>query len=163
MRRSLIITLAIIGAIAVVCGGGGVVLVAWLGFSAGPPEGIVVDISRPDRVTVGESFELVVTVRNETDREREIQDIDFYEPLLNGVIVDGVVPPASAVDPSFGFATYTFNRSLSAGAEEVFTFSMTATTPGIYSGDLDVSIDSILSIATTAQTLVVEDADDPGG
>ena len=159
MGKTVLIVLAVLGALALTCLGALVVGGIWLGAKVGPPPGIVTSVTMPETVTEGESFDIVISVTNQLDRSRVIKDIDFYDPLLDGVRVVSVDPVYDTFDPSFGMATYTMELAVGPGETVEVTFSAEAETYGLYAGDIDVSVDSLLSINTTNRALRIEQAD----
>lgn len=158
MGKAILITLAVLGALALTCVGASLIGGLWISAKSGPPEGIVTTVTIPDSVTVGESFEIVVTISNSLNRARTIKDIDFYDPLLEGVRVVSVDPMYNSFDPSFGMSTFTMEHELPAGASIDVTFVLEARTHGLYGGDVDVSVDSILSFTSETRTLLIEPA-----
>ena len=159
MGKTLLIVLAVLGALALTCVGALVVGGVWVSAKVGPPPGIVTTITMPDSVAEGETFEIVVSVTNELDRTRVIKDIDFYDPLLDGVRVVSVDPVYDTFDPSFGMSTFTMELAVGPGETVEIIFSAEAETYGLYAGDIDVSVDSLLSFTSENRALRIQRAD----
>lgn len=158
MKKSVVVVLAVIGALSLMCIGGMVVGGIWLTGKMGPPEGIAVQVTRPDSVVSGETFDVVLTVTNSLPRARTIYDIDLWSTLVDGVSVVSVNPPYVSSDLSMGFWTYTMNQPLAANSAATITLTLTAGAPGVYRGDLDISVDDILKIHTTDLMITVDPA-----
>ena len=123
------------------------------------PEGIDIGFEYPDDVAVGDEFELVVTVYNDLNEKRTLGDLDFYQPILDGVKITDIDPAPSNDDGEylFGMRTLTYNDTIPANGEYVVTLTLLAEESGYYSGDVDVTIDGMLSIYSTYQMLVIEE------
>ena len=158
MKNTLLIILAVIGALSVICVCGGVIGLIWLGSRIGPAEGIAVSITQPQRVTVGDDFDITIVIHNSLDKERTLKDIDFWDPLLEGVTVKSVDVVYESYDPDYGIVTYTFNQPIAPLRSMTITFTLTADKPGTYTGDLDVAVDHMLSITTNPTTIIIDPA-----
>lgn len=157
MGKTVLIILAVVGALALTCIGAMVVGGIWFAGQVGPPEGITTTITMPDSVYVGDSFDIVVTVTNQLDHARTIMDLDIYEPLLDGTSVASVEPEYTNLDTGLGSATYTMDLTLEAGSSVDITLKAVAVTPGVYTGDIDVSVDSVLNFTTESRVLAIYD------
>jgi hypothetical protein len=155
MKRPVVIVLAVVGVLALMCVGGMVIGRVWLAGQMGPPEGVTVQVTRPDSVVTGQVFDVVVTVTDTSGRARTIRDIDLWETLPDGVTVVSVSPPYAEADLTMGFLTYTMNRPLAAHGTETITLTMKAGAPGVYSGDLDVGVDDVFRVNTTELVITV--------
>jgi hypothetical protein len=155
MNRTLLIVLIVIGVLAVGCLGTIVVGGYWLGQNAGPPEGVTISIAAPAAVKVGEQFSVVVTATDTSGSARTLKDIDFYEALHDGISMVSVTPPMKGLSAALGSHTYTMDLPIPANNSATVTFLFKADAPGTFSGDLDVSIDSIIKTHTTPTTLVI--------
>ena len=161
MSKTTVIILCVVGGILLLgltCVGGVVGLGIWAGTQP-PPEGITLDMDLPDAVYAGDSFDLVLTIRNDKPNDRSLMDVDFWSPLLDGVTVSSVDPKPNRVDDNF-WPTYIFNQTIPANGELVITFSALADAPGVYAGELDISVDSIMSILSTQQAITIYNAED---
>jgi hypothetical protein len=142
-------------ALGITCVGGIFAFGIWIANNV--PEGIVLNFDYPDDVVVGDEFDVTITVQNLLDTSRTLTDLDFYEPVLDGVSIVSF-DPQPATDESmnvFGSRTVSFNRMIPAQSELVLVVTMTADEAGYFTGDVDVSIDGILSIYSTTQTIVI--------
>lgn len=142
----------------VTCVGGITAFGIW--FVNNTPEGIMLDFDYPDNIVVGDEFEVTITVENLFDETRMLYELDFYNPILDGVSIISFDPPPATDDGQaiFGSRTIAFNQQIPAEGEVVIVVTMAAEQAGYYTGDVDVSIDGILSIHSTTQTLVIDEA-----
>jgi hypothetical protein len=158
MKKSVVVVLAVIGALSLMCIGGIVFGGVWLSNNSGPPEGIAVQITRPDSVVSGEAFDVVITVTNSLPRARRIRDIDLWGTLVDGISVVSTDPVYKEADLSMGFWTYTMEHPIAANGTATVTLKLTAGAPGVYQGDLDVSVDKVLRVNTTDLVITVTPA-----
>jgi hypothetical protein len=155
MPRWLVIVLAVIGALTLTCGGALVVGVFWIVSNSRPPEGITVSVIQPPEIRIGDTFDVVITVTDSLGQARTIRDVDFYDPLLDGVSVVKVDPPYSGYDSALGSATFTMEAPIDASATTTLIFTFKAERAGTYSGDLDVGVDKVMRIQTTPHSIVI--------
>lgn len=130
--------------------------VAWVAYISKDVEGVLVGADVPVDVVVGETFELVVNVRNERDRQPlALSDIDIGEDYLAGLVVISIepTPQSSTHVPLDNSRSFTFGVSIPAGEAKAFTFKLRAEKPGVYRGDVDICEGSRF-ITTMAQTVV---------
>jgi len=154
----ILIGLAIaIVALGVTCVGGTLAFGFWV--AAQVPEGITLQLDYPDNVVVGDKFDVTITIQNLLDQPRTLVDLDFYNPILDGVSIVSASPKPSADDEDsvFGMRTMSYNSPIPAEGQLVIILTMTAEEAGHFSGDVDVSIDKLLSIYSTTQTIVIEE------
>lgn len=115
-------------------------------------------VEGPSNVTVGQTFELKVTVGNAREgKPLSLADIDISDAYLNGFTVGLVQPkPKSSmhipIDNSWSF---TFEDKIPPGESRLYTFQLKAQTPGIYRGDVD-AWEGMRFITGMAQTMVSE-------
>tara|TARA_R110000744_G_C19304200_1_gene556046 strand:- start:710 stop:1300 length:591 start_codon:yes stop_codon:yes gene_type:complete len=126
------------------------------------PEGIVLNWDYPDAVVVGDEFDVTITVINELDERRQLGDLSFYSPLLDGASIVSFDPAPAQDQGALPFIDHSvsYNRSIKAEDEFVIVVTMIAEEAGVFSGDVEVTIDGMLSMHTTTQTLVIEESDD---
>ncbi len=127
-----------------VCGGGLGVLVLYLG---GEPNAIRVEVAAPQTVALNETFTLEVTVENVSVDAVTVNGIGLEMSLLDGAEVVGVQPLQSAIrDRNYPFLgdwrEYTFDSPVADGGKLVVSFTLKATAPGTYSGDVTAWIKS---------------------
>jgi hypothetical protein len=161
MNKTVVIILCVVGGLILLgltCVGGLIGFGVWAGTQP-PPEGITLDMDIPDAIYAGDTFDLVLTIRNDKPNDRTLVDVDFWSPLLDGVSVTTVDPQPNRVDETF-LSTYSFNRTIPASGEIIITFSAQADAPGVYAGDLDVSVDSMMSVLSTQQVITIYNAED---
>jgi len=104
-------------------------------------EGLGIAVKQPDEVTIGQSFDLEIVVRNDRSKKPlQMTDIDLAEEYLEGFMVSSVVPAykSSAHVPLDNKRSYTFNLSIPAGESRTFVFKMRARKAGLFRGDADV-------------------------
>lgn len=112
------------------------------------PENVDIAIDAPDSVKVGETFTIKVTVTDRSGQARRIHDLDLQETLLQGASITGITPKPATTTSIFGYASHTMNLSVPASGSATVTFSLSATAPGSFSGDIDTYIDSDFAYLT---------------
>ena len=143
----------------VTCVGG--VLALGLYVANNVPEGITLRFEYPDDVVVGDEFDITITVVNTLNEQRTLGDLDFYGQILGGVTIKSFDPqPASDDGYMFGSRTIVYNRPIPANGELPVVITVIADQPGYFTGDVDVTIDGILSLYSTTQTLSINEAED---
>ncbi len=152
MSKVLLIVLAIVGVLALTCLGGLVIGGVWLFNNYKPPEGIRVNVDAPVNIAPGETFTISVTVANDLDRTRELLDIGLWSGIADLRVIS-IDPPPAYSDMTFGIGTYSFNTQMPPRSEITITFDVVADAPGVYAGSVDVSVDSMLRVATTSMSL----------
>ena len=156
MKKVILITLAVVGVLAITCVGGIAIVGIWIGTKVGEPEGITVRIDQPATIDEGQTFDVVVEVTNALARERTLKDIDFYDPLLDGARLVRVDPVHSSYDTTMGTETFTMDQPIPANGSITVTLTFAAETAGTYAGDLDVSVDSVFSFKSTPHRIVIQ-------
>ena len=122
-------------------------------------EGVSVSITSPLDVKVGETFEMVVNVKNQREkRDLSLSDIDISENYLASFAIISTDPTPKAsmhvpVDFDMSSMSYTFDMPIPAGAMEMFTFTLRAEKAGVFRGDVDVYEGSRF-VTALAQTVV---------
>ncbi|MCA9276400.1 MAG: hypothetical protein KDA29_10270 [Phycisphaerales bacterium] len=150
----IVIGIVVLGASCV----GGIIALGY--FVAGnTPEGITLLFEYPDDVIVGDEFELTITVQNHLPQQRTLGDLDFYPNSLDGVTIKSINPRPNSDDGTYtlGMRTMTFNRPVPPNGELPIVITMTADQAGFFTGDVDITIDGMLSIYSTTQTLVINE------
>ena len=109
--------------------------------AAEPPEGIVLDVECPRVTSAGQPFDLVVTVRNQLDRERMFRSLDFDNSLLKGFTIDKIEPDPEDRSAAFGTTAYYYKLPMAPNASATFTLRCCAGTPGEYAGRTMVFVD----------------------
>jgi hypothetical protein len=145
-------TVTFLGLLAVV----GVVM--FISHVAKDVEGVGVTINSPTDVSVGETFKLDVTVRNERQgKVLELSDIDIADEYFNAFTVVSVTPtPKTEMHvPIDNSQSFTFDRKIQPGKTQVFTWELRAEKPGIFRGDVDVC-EGMQFVTKMAQTVVKE-------
>lgn len=110
------------------------------------PEGLDASVDAPLRAALGEQFNVVVTVTNDSAEEQLLHSIDIDSEYIDGVAVTGATPEFNEnflLDD--GTITHFFEQSVPAGESLTVTFDMEALNAGDYKGDFDVCFDDGLS------------------
>lgn len=110
------------------------------------PEGLDADVEAPLRASLGEQFEVVVTVENASEEDQILHSIDIDAEYIDGIAVTGATPEFNEnflLDD--GTITHFFETPVAAGETATFTFNMEALTAGDYKGDFDVCFDDGLT------------------
>jgi hypothetical protein len=121
-------------------------------------KGVSVSIDSPLDVKLGETFEMVVNVRNERKkRALSLSDIDISEDYLDSFAVISTEPAAKSHMhvPLDNSMSYTFNTRIAPGTTKAFTFTLRAEKIGFFRGDVDVC-EGMRFITASAQTVVKE-------
>ncbi|MGD0744525.1 MAG: hypothetical protein ABSA45_05165 [Verrucomicrobiota bacterium] len=121
-------------------------------------EGVVVSVNGPTDVTVGQTFELEVVVRNErASKVLRLSDVDLADQYLAGFTVSSVKPTAKSSKhvPIDNAQSFTFDVPIAAGSSNRFIFTLRAENAGMYRGDVDIW-EGMRCITTMAQTAVGE-------
>lgn len=138
------------------CLGGAVGYTIWAITRPGP-EGISATYVMPDAVHEGDTFDFVITVRNEHPEERTLKDVDFWSPLLEGMTVIKVTPKYEFTNPGEP-RTYSFNSTIPANGEIVVIFELHAHNAGTYAGNVVISVDSVFSTLSKHQDFSIAPA-----
>lgn len=120
------------------------------------PEGIAVSAETPSHVSVGEIFDLTVSVDNKREsKDFKLSDIDISEEYLNGFSIVSIDPPpkSSMHIPIFNMTSFTFDSHIPAGEKRIFIFKLRGEIPGVFRNDLDVC-EGQRFVTTIVQTVV---------
>lgn len=120
-------------------------------------EGAAVSVDGPIDVQVGDTFDLVVTVRNERPgKPIRLSDIDFSEGYLAGftVVSTDPIPKSTMHNAIVDTRSFTFNADIPPGGSAAFSFSLRAERPGVFRGDVDV-YEGMRCTTNMAQTSVI--------
>ena len=150
---------------AVLIGCGAVVLLAvlilaaavgWVVYITSDVQGVSISVDGPLDVTVGQVFEITVSVKNERQRKvLEVSDIDIGDEYLVGFVIISTEPTARSTMhiPIDNTLSHTFDVRIDPGETKAFVFTLRAEKAGIFRGDIDVC-EGARFITTTAQTVV---------
>ena len=127
------------GVLAVVLGVGGI---KSLGSAVAEPTDIELGVIAPSDVQLGESFSLLVRVRNLAAQSQTLDSIDITDEYLAGVQIQGADPGYSEVFSVLGYQSHTFRVPIAAGTELIVQFRAAATQAGDFSGEMDVCINT---------------------
>ncbi|QQR55220.1 hypothetical protein IPG41_01510 [Candidatus Peregrinibacteria bacterium] len=123
------------------------------------PEDVTVTIDAPSRVQVGETFDIVLKVTNESTESQTLTSIDVGLDYLEGILMEESVPAyvESWEFDFFGFMSFDYKKNLPLGESLEISFLMDPITPGDYSGALDVCVNTEMAcIYNTVRTVVEE-------
>ena len=97
-------------------------------------------LSAPAKVTVGEEFDMTVTVTNPNSSSVTLDSIDIYHEFLEGFELISVEPAAkdSTDYGTLGFKSWDYGTELAAGQNLDIVYKFRAVKPGSYSGDVDI-------------------------
>ncbi|HVE41870.1 MAG TPA: hypothetical protein VNM14_18395 [Planctomycetota bacterium] len=104
-------------------------------------EGMSIAVKGPDEVTVGQSFDLEIVVRNDRSKKPlRMSDIDLADEYLEGFTVSSASPAykSSTHVPLDNKRSFTFDVSIPSGQSRSFVFKMRARKAGLFRGDVDV-------------------------
>lgn len=133
-------------------------LVGFLYHISQDPEGVAVAVDAPLEVSVGDTFDLVVTVTNQRESHTlHMSDIDIADEYLAGFVVVSVDPveKSNMHVPLDNSMSYSFDEEIPPGESKSFTFHLRAQDPGVFRGDVDVT-EGMRFTSTVAQTAVNE-------
>lgn len=115
-------------------------------------------IDVPGQVSNGESFEMTVTVFNTASESQKLYSLDLADEYMSGVDVVSSDPPYSSSMhvPFDNTESYEYMQPIPPGGSTTVVLTMQATTPGSWSGDIDVCVDGMArfisySVSTTVQ------------
>lgn len=119
------------------------------------PDGVEFDVVVPVLVGAEDEFELVVALRNMTDRQRVVTSVDFDHALLRGFAVQQAEPTAREVTSALGTTAYHYTLEVRPHDSAAMKFRCKALAPGEYSGDVIVYIDEANWKSLTKSTRLV--------
>ena len=133
------LVLAGCGVIAVVLGVGSL---SAIGTAIEDPADIELGVIAPQSVQAGNSFSLLVRVRNLASQTQTLDSIDIADEYLAGIQIQGSDPAFFESYSVFGYQSHTFQLPISAGSELIVQFRAAALQAGDYSGTIDVCINT---------------------
>jgi hypothetical protein len=86
------------------------------------------------RVTVGDEFDVTVTVTDMLQRQRVVSDIDFEGALVDAVEIISVDPSPIETNADSEYVEQVFQRQLAPGGTITFTFRLKAIAAGEHLG-----------------------------
>ncbi|MDP2631642.1 MAG: hypothetical protein Q8P30_02635 [Candidatus Uhrbacteria bacterium] len=103
-----------------------------------------VDIDVPELLAVGEDTEIIVTIGNAKDEDQVLDSIDIASEYLKGIEITSSSPEyfETYLVETDGTISHTFLETIPANGELQVTFSATAVEAGLFSGDLDICINT---------------------
>ena len=125
------------------------------------PEDITVVVEAPTQATVGEPFELIVKIKNESSEPQTLISIDVGTDYLEGILLEESTP-AYVQSWSFdllGFMSFDYKMEVAPGESLEVVYLMNPFNPGDYSGSVDVCINNEMDCVYNIVRTVVEQAD----
>lgn len=155
MGKTVIIVLVVAAFLLVTCIAGVIAGGTWLATNAKLPEGVTVAVDHPATAALGERFNIVVTIANQSGADQKLFDIDFGDGYLQGVLIHSVEPAPTQTSSGLGTTTHTFRRTIPAGQQLAITFECEPIAEGDFSGDIDAYVGSQIGLHTHfARTIV---------
>jgi hypothetical protein len=121
------------------------------------PEGVEAAVEAPLTVSVGDEFEIVATLTNNSGEAQILHSIDIGLDYLSGIAITGSNPQfTDQIDLPDDTKSHFLIVDLAEGESVDVSFSATALTAGDYSGTFDVCMDqgyacSFLQVRTLVQ------------
>ncbi len=140
------------GVLAVVLGLGGITAI---GTSIKDPSDIELGVIAPDTVQVGNSFSMLVRIRNLAGKTQTLDSVDIADEYLAGVQIQGSDPAFFESYAIFGHQSHTFQIPIAAGTELIVQFRAAAAQAGDFSGTVDVCINTPSNCLTRTLRTVV--------
>lgn len=108
------------------------------------PEGVSMWIESPESVKVGEEFEILAHINNESDSTVTLQSFDIGDSYLSGVSILKSDPQFSDVShiPIDNTMEHLFNTEIPSGTHLVVTLNAKAMSVGQHQGDFDFCVNS---------------------
>jgi hypothetical protein len=153
------IMMMIVGALIFATGCGAGLFTGWTagmansygGFGATPSSGTPLNASlavdAPATVQVGETFDLVVTVKNHAELSQVVKTVDLGDALCDQFEIVNVDPAPAGTVQEYGWHEYTYDTVMPAEGETTFTITMRARYPGTHEGSVDVYMVDYQSIS----------------
>jgi hypothetical protein len=151
----LVVLVCIIGAIVLGFGG-----LYWLGSQS--PENVTVQVEIPSQAQVGDPFEFDITVTNSGPESVQLFSTAISMNFLNGIIIDRTNPQFTetnqydALGGGETFINYYFSQSIAPGETLKVVFSGKAVSTGVFSGNMDVCINSDFNCITNVARTVIK-------
>lgn len=101
----------------------------------------VVTVDAPERVAPGETFDVVVRVKDISQRRRVVMDIDFEGAICAAFAVVSMYPSAQGQYEDVQYREATFEQALAPGAEASFRWTLRASGAGYQSGVITAYLD----------------------
>lgn len=141
MDRRVVIGIGIGCGAVIVCIVGALILGgSWLGSTIKEPTGVDVEVNVPLQIRKGQGFLILVTIRETSGEDQELDSIDIADEYLDGIAIERTEPSFNESYSVFGFQTYDFMREIPANGELVVRFFAVGVQTGDFRGDLDVCV-----------------------
>jgi hypothetical protein len=110
----------------------------------------------PATIRVGDTFDLVLTLRNHGEAPLEVQDVDVQRSLLDKLRLAAVEPPRNEPPTELRhYRVYHLDEELPAGGEATVVIAFVAQAEGEVVGDIDVSLDPFTLKTVTLKAVVL--------
>jgi hypothetical protein len=108
---------------------------------------IKIDLTYPEKVKIGETFDLGIQISNLSNQPQFLDSIDLYTTYLKGFHLIGSEPPfiKSRViypDTKAEYTTYAFEEDIDGKSSETVRFHLTAEKKGIFLGHVFVCVNA---------------------
>ncbi len=115
-------------------------------------------IEAPLRVTVGDIFEVAVTIQNTSRKPQTLVSIDIWDRYLAGIAIVGSNPPFRQAYhvPLDNTVSHEFDREIPGNGSIVVTLTAEALAPGDYDSYFDACINTGFSYLTQPIRTLVE-------
>lgn len=143
-----------------------------LAFFGGESEGLTVSISSPQSdVTVGETFQIQVTLANTGTKNIDITAVHLPDALFNNAALTNLTPPGIEGGVSGGQRAYQFDLTIAPNGQETIGFTFEALQAVNIAGEVDIEtasqtvtnplalVISPVAVATEVQDVPVENDD----
>jgi uncharacterized protein YceK len=122
-------------------------------------EDVRVSVEEPASVTLGETFEVSVTIENLGTGDRLLTSVDIGDKYLEGMTLYGSEPSwTEAWDFGWvGFQSYDYQMNIPSGESLNLVYSFEAMLTGNYEGALDVCLDTEYECVYNTMFTVVEE------
>lgn len=130
----------------------------WFANVSKPVEGLVVEVDVGDgEATVGEEFDVTITVTNEGDKAFELTSLDITEGFASTMVLTKSDPKPDGTThvPIIDAQSYEYGDKIDGGESKTYTFTYKPSQAGVYKGELDAYV-GMQSYNTTLQVLVEE-------
>ncbi len=121
-----------------------------------PIENIEIWIDAPMVAKTGEPFEIELHVRNKSDNEQTLVDVDIGREYLEGINIDSSDPAFLEREPELGFVSYSYDLPIPPGQEISITFHAHGEARGDYAGDFDFCINHFATCLNNRVLITVE-------
>lgn len=128
------------------------------------PAPATMTLSAPETVTVGEPFDLVITITETGNAPLTLATIDFETTLTQAFEVVNIDPPTRHIEPvdeaDYSYTEYIFNRQLPALGSQMYTFRLRALSSDNVSTEISAYFDDSVMPLYERLNINIVDADE---